>query len=591
MKRIFSIVSSRCCVSRSRQAAAQMKTGFARLGIGWMLAMGAPAHAETTNPEPAEVYSIIMPMGGVAVQPDGKIVVSDGCVLHAVNTASGEFSMTTSGAFRFNPDGSLDHTFRFNRAPNNLFNTPHEHIIAASDGRLLLTGVFNAVDGKPRSGIAMLLSDGKLDKSFEPWRGWTNAPGRCGRGAVLYDAALLTNGCVAVPSFVFAGRFPNLTAYVLDSSGAFLPRPGIDVISNDWNFGRMSYFLRDGGFGVQRSVDWGRTNHTTWTSWPKAYPSFGFPWWGDPPSAADVAVELTALFKEAPIELCRYAVSLPGGGAILAVQGTNDRHLMRFNSAWLPDFSFTNSFEALKRKGISIIGDTTNSVETDDASYLTLALQPDGKLLLAGVSKLNGEPVSGIGRLLPDGSTDPRFHCVLGGDLSLISVMGTAGISVMGMALQADGRILIVGLFTEVNGVKCPYFARLNPDGSLDTDFQSHFTTSDNLKARMLVQMLASRTNLTVNPAATTTNAATTMITSEPQTVLITSLNLDGGVAVIRFQGNPSQTYILQCREALDASAWSSIETNQTDSAGTGLFRDGGAKNFSTRFYCIASPQ
>jgi len=585
MKRIFSIVSSRCCVSRSRQAAAQMKTGFARLGIGWMLAMGAPAHAETTNPEPAEVYSIIMPMGGVAVQPDGKIVVSDGCVLHAVNTASGEFSMTTSGAFRFNPDGSLDRTFRFNRAPNNLFNTPHEHIIAASDGRLLLTGVFNAVDGKPRNGIAMLLSDGKLDKSFEPWRGWTNAPGRSNPGFALYSVALLTNGCVAVP-------FNPTTTYLLDFTGASLPRLGMDTISNAPPFGRMGV-LKSTGFGPQRGVDWSRTNRTTWPDWPQEHQSPGlmFPLWGDLPSAADAAPELAALFKEMPIELCRYAVSLPDGGAILAVQGTNDRHLMRFNSAWLPDFSFTNSFEALKRKGISIIGDTTNSVETDDASYLTLALQPDGKLLLAGVSKLNGEPVSGIGRLLPDGSTDPRFHCVLGGDLSLISVMGTAGISVMGMALQADGRILIVGLFTEVNGVKCPYFARLNPDGSLDTDFQSHFTTSDNLKARMLVQMLASRTNLTVNPAATTTNAATTMITSEPQTVLITSLNLDGGVAVIRFQGNPSQTYILQCREALDASAWSSIETNQTDSAGTGLFRDGGAKNFSTRFYCIASPQ
>jgi uncharacterized delta-60 repeat protein len=549
-----------------------------------MLALGALAHAETTNPESAEVYSIIMPMGGVAVQPDGKIVVSDGCILHAPNTASGEFSMT-GGAFRFNPDGSLDRTFHCDLVPANLANTSHEHITAAPDGRLLLTGVFNAVDGKPRNGLAMLLPDGKLDESFEPWRGWTNPPGRSNPGFALYSVALLTNDCVAVP-------FNPTTTYLLDSTGASLPRLGMDTISNAPPFGRMGV-LKSTGFGPQRGVDWSRTNRTTWPGWPQEHQSPGlmFPLWGDLPSAADAAPELAALFEEMPIELCRYAVRLPDGGAILAVQGTNDRHLMRFNSAWLPDFSFTNSFEALKRKGISIIGDTTNSVETDDASYLTLALQRDGKLLLAGVSKLNGEPVSGIGRLLPDGSTDPSFHCVLGGDLSRISVMGTAGISVMGMALQADGRILIVGLFSEVNGVKCPYFARLNPDGSLDSDFQKHFTTNDKLLAlrRVPVQKLAAA-NPTVNPATTTTNTATTMITSEPQTVLITSLNLAGGVAVIRFQGNPSQTYILQCREALDASAWSSIETNQTDAAGIGFLRDEGAKNSPTRFYRVATP-
>jgi hypothetical protein len=258
-------------------------------------------------------------------------------------------------------------------------------------------------------------------------------------------------------------------------------------------------------------------------------------------------------------------VRLPAGGAILAVEGTNGSRLMKFDPNWMPDPGFTNSFEA------------------SSPGFLTLVHQPDGRLLLAGgVSSLNGEPFTGLARLLPDGSTDRGFHCVIGG-----------GARVMGVALQKDRKILIVGDFTEVNGMKCPHFARLNADGSVDADFQRHFTTSENLKAmlRMPVQSLASGTNSPANLANATTNATTNSTASKPQTVLITSFNMEGGATVIQFQGNPSQTYVLQCSEALGSTGWSNLQTNQTDSAGTGLFRDDDAKNFPMRFYRIATPQ
>lgn len=532
--------------------------------------MGALAHSAAATPEPAEVCSIIAPMGGVAVQPDGRIVVSCGCALYAVDTASGMISLSTSGAFRFHPDGTLDRSFRCNVEPAHVSNPMGTHLAAASDGRLLLTGPFYAVDGKSRPGYAMLLPDGGLDDSFQPWRGMTNAPARNGVGAALFPVALLTNGCVAVPSSAMACRYPYPTAYLLDRSGRYFPRSGIDTVSNDWPRARM-LMLTPSGFGIQRSVDWSRTTPTTWTSWPPTHrpPGLPFPLWGDLPSAADVAEVLQATFEEVPIELCRYAVRLPDGGAVLAVQGTNGSRLMRFDGDWRPDLSFTNSFE------------------THVHSYLSLVRQPDGKLLLAGeLSKLNGEPFPGLARLLPDGSTDRSFRCAIGGDAR-----------VMGVARQEDGRILIVGFFSEVNGVKCPHLARLNSDGSLDDAFQRHFTSYDGLNAwrRVPVQTLAATRNPTANssaatPTALATNTATTVAT-EPQTVLITSLGVTDGVALIHFRGNPSQTYVLQCRDALDASTWTSIATNRTDAAGAGLFRDEGAKDAPVRFYRVASPQ
>lgn len=56
------------------------------------------------------------------------------------------------------------------------------------------------------------------------------------------------------------------------------------------------------------------------------------------------------------------------------------------------------------------------------------------------------------------GDLDPFFDPELNGTVSAIVV-------------QPDGRILIGGFFTQVNGTDRPGFARLYPDGSLDTSF------------------------------------------------------------------------------------------------------------------------
>ena len=537
--------------------------------------------ASVSQADSSEIYAIMSPLGGVALQPNGKIVVGCGCYLYALDTNSGIIGVIASGAIRFNPDGSLDRTFQCQIEPANVSAPQHTHLMAAPDGKLLLTGVFHSVDGQPRNGYAMLLPDGKLDKSFVPWRGFSNAPAQCGRGGALYSAALLTNGCVAVPSFTIACRFDYLTAYLLDDSGKYVPRPGVDVISNDWPYAQMSLLFRDGGFGVQRSIDWHRNTRTTWSSWPQTHRNLAIPLWGEAPSAADAAVELTSLFREAPIELCRYAVRLPDGGAILAVESTNGSQLMRFDSNWRPDFSFTSSFEGKKHRGYSITGFpnslVTNAVDVVVSSYPTLVLQPDGKLLLAGeISKLNGEPFPGLARLLPDGSTDPGFHCVIGGDAR-----------VMGMALQKDGKIVIVGYFSEVNSVPIPYLARLNPDGSLDETFSRHFTSHDHLIAwrRVPVQKL------------TPTSAPTTVATVghpppaviEPQFVIITNIKMQNGVALIQYQGNPAQDYILQGSDSLSPPAWTSVITNRTDSSGSGTFLDSDAGNHAMRFYRIGS--
>ena len=92
-----------------------------------------------------------------------------------------------------------------------------------------------------------------------------------------------------------------------------------------------------------------------------------------------------------------------------------------------------------------------------------IIVQPDGKILVSGVfSSVNGANYQGIVRLKPNGSIDETFNPV---------TFGPTGIGIETMVLQSDGRILIGGLFGTINGVSRTSVARLNSDGSLDPSF------------------------------------------------------------------------------------------------------------------------
>lgn len=91
-----------------------------------------------------------------------------------------------------------------------------------------------------------------------------------------------------------------------------------------------------------------------------------------------------------------------------------------------------------------------------------LAVQPDGKVLMAGgFDFANGTLVSKIMRLTADGALDPTFNP------NGIGANGFIG----AIALQPDGKIIIVGGFTTYNGAPALAQARLNANGTLDTSF------------------------------------------------------------------------------------------------------------------------
>ncbi len=93
----------------------------------------------------------------------------------------------------------------------------------------------------------------------------------------------------------------------------------------------------------------------------------------------------------------------------------------------------------------------------------TAATQPDGKIILGGSFLLlnEGQAQYGLARFSSTGALDPAFKP---GSIDPIG-------SVQTIAVQPDGKILIGGSFASVNGVARNRLARLNADGSLDLTF------------------------------------------------------------------------------------------------------------------------
>ncbi|MEP6662629.1 MAG: protein kinase [Verrucomicrobiota bacterium] len=89
----------------------------------------------------------------------------------------------------------------------------------------------------------------------------------------------------------------------------------------------------------------------------------------------------------------------------------------------------------------------------------SVLVQRDGKILIAGhLTKYHGAKKNRIARLKRDGSLDESFKA-------------GANNWIWEMALQSNNKIIIAGEFAAVDGVKRNRIARLDPNGDLDQEF------------------------------------------------------------------------------------------------------------------------
>ncbi len=112
---------------------------------------------------------------------------------------------------------------------------------------------------------------------------------------------------------------------------------------------------------------------------------------------------------------------------------------------------------------------TTDFGSPSDFAY-SVALQADGKIVVAGTSHNGSNSDFALARYNPDGSLDTTFGT--GGKLT--TPVGSDRDDAHSVALQADGKIVVAGLSNSGNNLDYNEdfaLARYNTDGSLDTTF------------------------------------------------------------------------------------------------------------------------
>lgn len=380
----------------------------------------------------------------MALRPDGKVLIGGGFTQYD--------GASCLGVARLNADGSRDTSFDTGAGPNAEITA----LAVMPDGKVLIGGPFTTVNGTDRIRIARLNPDGSLDTTFDPGTGVelsADPPNTKVQALALQtDGKLLVGGdftSVNGTPRSRVARFYNTVYYTLTykagTNGTIGGYPSATQTVARGASGTAVTAIPDTGYCFLRWSD-GRTDN------PRT----------DTNVLANIGV--TAVFALNPSPIDGFSVTMTGDAMALAVQPDGSVLLGG-------EFSQVNGATASRLARVKPNGSldlTFNLGSGADASVHALALQPDGKILVGGrFGQISGAERNRIARLNTDGSIDTSFDPGSGVEYPAEPTNAT----VYAVTVQPDGRVLIGGLFSGVSGTARNGIARLNADGSLDTSF------------------------------------------------------------------------------------------------------------------------
>lgn len=148
-----------------------------------------------------------------------------------------------------------------------------------------------------------------------------------------------------------------------------------------------------------------------------------------------------------------------------AGSASHNFRIRRFTTSGSEDFNFLISTSA------------TGANKTVKA----IAIQPDGKIIAGGrFYSYNGSPSNYLVRLLPDGNKDASFNTGGIGPNSSVSAI----------AIQPDGKILVAGVFTGFNNIDEWFLLRLNNNGSQDASFHAQYSNINAFSSLEFIRVL-----------------------------------------------------------------------------------------------------
>lgn len=317
--------------------------------------------------------------------------------------------------------GVIDPSFTVGTGANNTVFT----MALQTNGKIFIGGYFNQYNSTARTRVARVNTDGTLDATFLPGTGANNP--------VLSSAIQPTDGKIIIGGnfTTYNGTARNRIAR-LNTDGTldltFDPGTGVNnsvfdiEIQNDGKIILVGDFTTFNGLTrnhiVRLNTDGSIDNTFQHVTGANSYI------WSITRQPSDDKLII--------------------GGNFTLYDGNTAVRVARINT----DGTFDNTFNA---------GTGANDIVT------AVTLQANGKVLLGGdLTDYNGTAVSKMVRLNSNGSIDPSFTTAMGAG---------ANDQVSAIAVQSNGKIIISGYFTTVDGASRNRIARLNPNGSLDLNF------------------------------------------------------------------------------------------------------------------------
>ena len=316
----------------------------------------------------------------VAIQPDGKIVVAGYAAIPNVPPAPQ--LPPTFALVRYNTDGSLDTSFGTGGRVSGGVNGQAYAVAIQPDGKIVLAGEFSfGTSGSDSSDftVARFNANGSLDTSF----------GIGGSGQVATDIGTHTNSARNI---------------VLQPDGRIVVSGGIAKVVSS------------------APTPDGHTDIVRYTSNGSLDASFGVG--GKLTLASQLVGE--GLARQGDGKFVLVGSVAIGSGAT----ASTDFALMRLNADGSPDTSFGST------------GTVTTAVSNERDAALAVALQADGKILAAGrTSNINTD--FAIARYNIDGTLDTGFGNGLG--VLTVDFFGLTDIA-ESVAVQPDGKIVVGGV-------------------------------------------------------------------------------------------------------------------------------------------------
>ena len=333
-------------------------------------------------------------------------------------------------------DGSLDPTFNLPQfaATNTASGSfpKMQSIAVQSDGKIIVGGYFDRINGNTRINIARVNANGTFDATFDAGNAVKNADGEFGTVAsvvVQPDGKILVGGEFNVAGGAAFNRIIRLNA---DGSvdASFNPGAGADATVQTIKLQPDGKILVVGNFFAFNTFNHGGVERL------------------NPNGSRDTLFNLGFFGVPRPVGV--YGVDVqPDGKILICGDFTSYNNTARNAVARLTAGGYLDTpFKASVASTIS------------SPSVFDIKTQPDGKILIVGSYQIvNGASKNNLARLRKDSTLDPTFSS------------NNGGFNVYSAALQPDGKIIIGGNLA-VNGF-VRGVARLNPDGSLDTAFDT----------------------------------------------------------------------------------------------------------------------